>query len=147
MATVSVSTLIAVVLSFLFIIFFLMIFRSKPTKNQVEEMKETGWEIVNQIQLYLDKLAEEKEVIEKKLEEMKAIEQTVLTAEKEERKENAAQPDYADVLVANKTMNQKERIVALYQEGHPSEVISEQLRVQKGIVEVILNMEKMKKRA
>ena len=77
MFDVSLSTLVSVVLVLLFIIFVLMISKVKPNQNQVKEMKETGWEIVGEIQHYLEKIEASKQEIDEKLAEIKAIEQTI----------------------------------------------------------------------
>lgn len=156
MFDVPVSTLVSVILAFMLIIFFLLVLKTKPKKSEVHEMKETGWEIVNEIQLHLEKLAEEKELIDQKLEQMKAIEQTILKAKEEaivlndpmkapaqEEKEAKKEIHFA----VTKTPSQKQQIISLYNAGHAITEIAEQLHIPKGIVEVVVNMQKGKKQA
>lgn len=111
-------------------------------------MKETGWEIVTQIEQYLEKLEEEKQEIEQKIQQFKAIEQSIVQRnENSSPNHNATEEKNEPIVTPSKVSQQKQQIVELHHQGRTPEEIAEALQVQKGIVEVIVNMEKMKKNA
>lgn len=137
MFTVDLSTFIAAITVLVSVIFFLIIIKSKPKKSQVEEMQDAGAEIVEQIQQCIRQFEEEKIQLEKKISEIKDAQSNFL-------KESNLTIEKKNKVTAKKENNSE--IVRMHREGHTIEEIAKLLNVQRGIIEVSLNFEKLEAR-
>ena len=128
--TVSVTLFFSVIVLAIAVIFFIFIINNKPTERHTYEIKEIGWELVNQLkketEQYYEKIQTEREKIEVKVEELKKIKEVV-------------EPLLNEAIKTNK---QQDLIKYMNNRGFSVDEISKILKVKKGEVEVSINMNK-----
>ena len=138
--TVGMSTFVSVVIVFLAIIFVLLVMSRKPTKIESDKMKEAGLQVAEEIkrnaEKYIQQIELQKKEINKKLEQLKQIQYAIQYG-----KDN---PSLSQGETITKSFDQQQEINNLFEEGYSIEQISRILHIQKGMVEVSLNMSRMK---
>lgn len=137
MFTIEFSTFIALVTVLVAIIFFLLIIKSKPSANQVLEMKEVGAEIVQQIQECVKNFECEKAELDRRIDEIKKMQ----LVQKDDAKPFREQEQKLSV---KKESNSE--IVRMHRAGYKVEEIAKMLNIQRGIIEVSLNFENLEAR-
>lgn len=141
---------------FLVVIIAMILFRPKNRNKEKEEIKKLNYELVKHIQEsseeYILKLKQEKEEYVARMEkEKKKIEEdlkrvtSILEIILEHKKENETKTKVVKKqTVPSVPKTTEEHISELYQKGHTVEEISSEVKEYKGVVELILNMEKNK---
>lgn len=143
---ISLSTFVSVLILFLSIIFFILVFSKKPTHSQAKEIEETGWEIIDEMKKTtnesLIKIENSKEELNKMILEFKNIYEKM----NKEDINVVDDSEYGNIeKIIIEDSSEKNNIMRMYQKGHTIEEISKKLNIHKGIVEVSLNMERIKK--
>lgn len=147
--TISVGVLVSVIIFFLGVMLFLMAFFTKKTaKTKSIELEEITMDMVQEIEKSTEesikKLEKVKEEIENKLNEL---------TEKEEKMEKMYQKVMKQAPINEKKIvpklssmeDKKLEIYRLYQEGNSPEKISQMVKIHKGVVETILNLQEYAK--
>lgn len=160
MFSIKFSLIIASIIILFFIFVFFIVFawvkksNVKNEKSEAEKIEEMGWEIVKQIQDIMDDFQNEKEELDEKIMMMRNLEKNILSKSAEplkevkvvekENKEEKRNNEENSLLTEEYVVDDKSLILKNFKEGKSVEVISKELGLNKGLVEVIINFNQLK---
>lgn len=118
-----------------------LLVKSSKNKNS-EELKKISWEIVKEIKTaqeeYVKTIEEKKAELEKEMQEMKNIITKINNQEIEIKKTSSPK-------VPKRSIDEErtDKIKTLYREGFSVEDIAKKLNEYRGVIETVINMEKI----